>query len=75
VGASLHAPTLPHMDCPSPRPRPQFLDFFLKGNLSLEPAARPQPHEWLPDQGWQDIVGLAELAAGKLGPDGAPGGS
>jgi hypothetical protein len=51
----------------------QFLDFFLKGNLSLEPVARPRPNDWLPDQAWQDTMGLAELAASKEGQDGAVG--
>lgn len=43
----------------------QFLDFFLKGNLSLERHPRRKPHDWLPDQGWQDLMRLTELAAGK----------
>jgi hypothetical protein len=47
----------------------QFLDFFLKGNLSLEPHPRKKPHDWLPEQGWQDLMQLTELAAKK----GAPG--
>ncbi|KAF7665535.1 hypothetical protein LDENG_00140280 [Lucifuga dentata] len=37
------------------------LDFFLKGNLSLEKSKRKKPCTWLPDQGWEDIVKLAEL--------------
>lgn len=38
------------------------LDFFLKGNLSLEKAAEPNPYPaWFPDQGWQDIVRMIEL--------------
>lgn len=47
----------------------QFLDFFLKGNLSLEPHPCKKPHDWLPEQGWQDLMKLTELAANK----GAPG--
>lgn len=43
----------------------QFLDFFLKGNLSLERHPRRKPHDWLPEQGWQDLMRLMELAAGK----------
>lgn len=43
----------------------QFLDFFLKGNLSLECHPRKKPHEWLPEQGWQDLMKLTELAANK----------
>lgn len=43
----------------------QFLDFFLKGNLSLEPHPRRKPHDWLPRQGWQDLMKLTELAAAK----------
>ena len=34
------------------------LDFFLKGNLSLEKSERKKPHEWWPDQGWEDIMAL-----------------
>ncbi|XP_076006843.1 dynein axonemal heavy chain 10 [Genypterus blacodes] len=37
------------------------LDFFLKGNLSLEKSKRKKPCIWLPDQSWEDIVKLAEL--------------
>lgn len=48
----------------------QFLDFFLKGNLSLEKSARRKPAEWLPDQGWQDVLRLAELGQKKLNHDG-----
>ena len=43
----------------------QFLDFFLKGNLSLQPHPRRKPHDWLPKQGWQDLMKLTELAANK----------
>lgn len=43
----------------------QFLDFFLKGNLSLEAHPRRKPHDWLPKQGWQDLMKLTELAANK----------
>ena len=39
------------------------LDFFLKGNLSLEKSERKKPHEWWPDQGWEDIMALINLAA------------
>ncbi|MEW5308429.1 MAG: hypothetical protein WDW38_000392 [Sanguina aurantia] len=49
---------------------PQFLDFFLKGNLSLDKSARRKPHAWLPDQGWQDLMRLIEIAQKKMGPDG-----
>ena len=52
-------------------PRPQLLDFFLKGNLSLEPHPRHKPHDWLPTQGWQDLMKLTELVAARKGPDGA----
>lgn len=46
----------------------QMLEFFLKGNLSLEPHPRKKPHEWLPSQGWQDLMRLTELAAAKAQP-------
>jgi dynein heavy chain len=38
------------------------LDFFLKGNLSLEKAVQQNPFpEWFPDQGWQDLIRMMEL--------------
>jgi dynein heavy chain len=40
----------------------QFLDFFLKGNLSLEKARRQKPYEWFPDQGWQDLMRLVQVS-------------
>ncbi|KAG2470484.1 DYH10 protein, partial [Polypterus senegalus] len=43
------------------------LDFFLKGNLSLEKSKRKKPSSWLPDQGWEDIIRLAELFPGIFG--------
>ncbi|CAL8251349.1 unnamed protein product [Boreogadus saida] len=43
------------------------LHFFLKGNLSLEKSQRQKPCPWLPDQGWEDIVRLAELFPEQFG--------
>ncbi|XP_069922194.1 dynein axonemal heavy chain 10 isoform X1 [Oryctolagus cuniculus] len=37
------------------------LDFFLKGNISLEKSRRKKPCAWLSEQGWEDIVLLSEL--------------
>ncbi|NXX13493.1 DYH10 protein, partial [Podargus strigoides] len=37
------------------------LEFFLKGNISLEKSARKKPYAWLPDQGWEDLIHLSEL--------------
>ncbi|NWH62016.1 DYH10 protein, partial [Geococcyx californianus] len=37
------------------------LEFFLKGNISLEKSARKKPYTWLPDQGWEDLIHLSEL--------------
>ncbi|XP_014373608.2 dynein heavy chain 10, axonemal, partial [Alligator sinensis] len=37
------------------------LDFFLKGNISLEKSARKKPCTWLSDQGWEDIMRLSQL--------------
>lgn len=31
------------------------------GNLSLEKSRRKKPCHWLPEQGWEDLVKLAEL--------------
>eukprot|EP00879_Flechtneria_rotunda_P032064 GHRR01035214.1.p1 GENE.GHRR01035214.1~~GHRR01035214.1.p1 ORF type:complete len:219 (+),score=73.19 GHRR01035214.1:89-658(+) len=44
---------------------PEFLDIFLKGNLSLETHPRKKPYNWLPEVGWQDLMRLTELAATK----------
>ncbi len=49
---------------------PALLDFFLKGNLSLEKAARRKPFDWFPDAGWQDLMRLVELGQKKMGSDG-----
>uniref|UniRef100_H3BAL0 Dynein axonemal heavy chain 10 n=1 Tax=Latimeria chalumnae TaxID=7897 RepID=H3BAL0_LATCH len=37
------------------------LDFFLKGNISLEKSKQKKPCPWLPDQSWEDIISLTEL--------------
>ena len=43
------------------------LDFFVKGNLSLEPVARPKPNTWLSEQGWRDLMRLAQIVPGVFG--------
>uniref|UniRef100_A0A3Q3E3F5 Dynein axonemal heavy chain 10 n=1 Tax=Labrus bergylta TaxID=56723 RepID=A0A3Q3E3F5_9LABR len=43
------------------------LEFFIKGNLSLEKSTRKKPCDWLPGQGWEDIVKLAELFPEQFG--------
>ncbi|XP_017580699.2 dynein heavy chain 10, axonemal [Pygocentrus nattereri] len=43
------------------------LEFFLKGNLSLEKSKKKKPCDWLPDQGWEDIVRLNELFPNEFG--------
>ena len=35
------------------------LDFFIKGNLSLEKAKRKKPFAWVQDRTWEDCVRLA----------------
>ncbi|XP_013358995.1 PREDICTED: dynein heavy chain 10, axonemal isoform X2 [Chinchilla lanigera] len=37
------------------------LDFFLKGNISLEKSKRKKPCLWLSDQGWEDVILLSEM--------------
>jgi len=37
------------------------LDFFLKGNLSLEKCKDPPPADWISDQGWHDMQRLITL--------------
>ena len=39
------------------------LDFFVKGNISLEKSPRKKPHAWIPDQGWEDLVKFNEICA------------
>lgn len=31
------------------------LDFFLKGNTSLEELSEKKPFDWVPDAGWKDL--------------------
>ena len=37
----------------------QQLDFFVKGSVTLEKAARLNPTEWLPATGWTDLLKLS----------------
>jgi len=37
------------------------LDFFLKGNTSLDSNIRPKPFSWIPDVGWKDLQKLVEV--------------
>lgn len=37
------------------------LDFFLKGNTSLDAVARQNPYKWLLDSGWKDMQKLVTL--------------
>ncbi|KAJ8266677.1 hypothetical protein GJAV_G00133350 [Gymnothorax javanicus] len=55
------------MEQPEGRAPQEELEFFLKGNLSLEKSARKKPCVWLPDQGWEDIIRLAELFPNEFG--------
>uniref|UniRef100_G3SMY8 Dynein axonemal heavy chain 10 n=1 Tax=Loxodonta africana TaxID=9785 RepID=G3SMY8_LOXAF len=43
------------------------LDFFLKGNISLEKSKRKKPCTWLSDQGWEDIILLSEVFSPDFG--------
>ncbi|XP_073737373.1 dynein axonemal heavy chain 10 [Callorhinus ursinus] len=43
------------------------LDFFLKGNISLEKSQRKKPCAWLSDQGWEDIMLLSEMFSDNFG--------
>ncbi|XP_069353305.1 dynein axonemal heavy chain 10 isoform X1 [Eulemur rufifrons] len=43
------------------------LDFFLKGNISLEKSKRKKPCAWLSDQGWEDIILLSEMFSDDFG--------
>lgn len=35
-----------------------YINLHTQGNISLEKSARLKPHDWLPDQGWEDIMKL-----------------
>eukprot|EP00992_Anisonema_acinus_P002258 TRINITY_DN10608_c1_g1_i2.p1 TRINITY_DN10608_c1_g1~~TRINITY_DN10608_c1_g1_i2.p1 ORF type:complete len:2266 (+),score=796.72 TRINITY_DN10608_c1_g1_i2:1-6798(+) len=37
------------------------LDFFLRGNIALTKGERPKPFDWIPDQGWQDLLRLPNV--------------
>ena len=37
------------------------LDFFLKGNLSLEKGDRKNPYTWFSEAGWHDLMRLAVI--------------
>ncbi|XP_004690685.2 PREDICTED: dynein heavy chain 10, axonemal [Condylura cristata] len=43
------------------------LDFFLKGNISLEKSKQKKPCGWLSDQGWEDIILLSKLFSDNFG--------
>ncbi|XP_075852592.1 dynein axonemal heavy chain 10 [Microcebus murinus] len=43
------------------------LDFFLKGNISLEKSKWKKPCGWLSDQGWEDIILLSEMFSEDFG--------
>ncbi len=43
------------------------LDFFIKGNISLEKSARPRPFDWLPEQGWEDVMKLVAVLPDAFG--------
>lgn len=39
------------------------VNFFLKGDVTLDKPAQPKPHAWLSDQGWKDILKMPSLNA------------
>ena len=39
----------------------QELDFFLKGNTSLEEIQEKKPYDWVPEAGWKDSQKLIAL--------------
>ena len=41
----------------------EHLDFFLKGNLSLEKSERARPYAWFPENGWQDLTRMCVIDA------------
>ncbi len=41
--------------------RPE-LDFFLKGNMSLDEVSVPRPADWISESGWKDIQKLVDIS-------------
>lgn len=39
----------------------QELDFFLKGNTSLDEITEKKPYEWVPEAGWKDLQKLTTI--------------
>ncbi|CAL6054637.1 Dynein_heavy chain [Hexamita inflata] len=39
----------------------QELDFFVKGDFSLDECAVPNPHQWISAAGWKDLVKLNQI--------------
>lgn len=37
------------------------------GNISLEKSSRKKPYAWLSDQGWEDIIRVADLFPEEFG--------
>ena len=33
----------------------------MQGNISLEKSARQKPFDWLPEQGWEDVIKLTTV--------------
>ncbi|TPX63919.1 hypothetical protein SpCBS45565_g06282 [Spizellomyces sp. 'palustris'] len=42
---------------------PVELNYFLKGDISLEQPATAKPFSWITDQGWKDLLRLTTLSA------------
>ena len=40
---------------------PLELDFFIKGDYSLDECAVPNPHNWITSTGWKDLVKLNQV--------------
>ncbi|KAG8306674.1 Dynein heavy chain 10, axonemal [Homalodisca vitripennis] len=45
----------------------QQLEFFIKGNVTLEKSERPCPARWISSQGWEDILKLSEEFQAEFG--------
>lgn len=37
------------------------VDFFVKGDISLDECALPNPHNWITTNGWKDLVKLSAI--------------
>ena len=40
---------------------------LFQGNIALEKSRRKKPYAWFPDEGWEDVIRLAEVFPDNFG--------